>query len=176
MDSPGVQTLLGAAGACPEIPHQGKVWRIGHPTQRAKAVLEELAVAKATAEIRALKNVVPADAYSELFAELTTRISAGDFRTWGTGWQRIVFGGVNAHLFLLSLLREHHRDATEDDARSLAANEPEQVQAALVRVVPGFLSLLLAGLPLSPDQRNRIESTVQTTFLQPPPSVPTSDA
>jgi len=171
MDSPSVQTMLGAAGACPEIVFQGKTWKIGHPTQRAKAVLEELAVSKATAEVRALRSVLPADAYSELFAELTNRISAGDYRTWGPGWQRIVFGGTNAYLFLLSLLRENHKDAAEADAKALAVGEPEQVQTALVRVVPGFLSLLLDGLPLNPDQRRQIESTLLSAFpsLSQPP-------
>jgi hypothetical protein len=167
MDAPGVQTLLGAAGACPEIVHNGKTWRIGHPTQRAKAVLEELAVSKATAEIRALKGALPPDAYSELFAELAARISAGDYRTWGAGWQRVVFSPLNAHLFLLSLLRECHPAATEADAKELAAGEPEQVHVALLRVVPGFLSLLLEGLPLNPAQRTRMETTILAA-LQPP--------
>jgi hypothetical protein len=166
MDIPSVQTFLGAAGACPEIAFQGKTWKIGHPTQRAKAVLEELAVSKATSEIRALKGTLPADAYGELFSELTNRISSGDYRTWGPGWQRIVFSGNNAHLFLLSLLRECHKDATEAEARALALGEPEQVQAALVRVVPGFLSLLLDGLPLSPEHRLAAEMAFQMAFNQ----------
>jgi hypothetical protein len=125
---------------------------------------------KATAEVRALKGVLPADAYSELFAELANRISAGDYRTWGPGWQRIVFGGTNAHLFLLSLLRENHKEATEADAKALALGEPEQVQLALVRVVPGFLSLLLDGLSLNPNQRRQIECIVRAVF-QPPTTI-----
>jgi hypothetical protein len=153
MDTPGIGTMLGAAGACPEIDLKGNRWKIGHPTQRAKAVLEELAVAKAVAEIRRLKGILPPDAYAETFAELTSRIAAGDYRTWGGGWQRVVLAPGNSHLFLLSLLREHHPQASEDDARALALGEPEQVGAALARVVPGFFSLLLDPLPLQETQR-----------------------
>ena len=170
--APSVQTMLGAAGACPEIPLAGELWRVGHPTQRAKAVLEELAAAKAVAEVRALKGVVPADAYQEAFAETVAQVQAGAFRTWGAGWQKIVLSGGNAHLFLLSLLRENHPRATEDDARALAAGEPELVAAALARVVPGFFSLLLAGLPLTADQRAGVAAAMAAAFPAPPPPSP----
>lgn len=175
METPGVQTLLGAAGACPEIAHNGKTWRLGHPTQRAKAALEELVAGKAIAEIRSLKSALPPDAYAELFAELATRISAGDYRTWGPGWQRIVFSPANAHLFLLSLLRECHDNASEADAKKLALGEPEQVRLALLRVAPGFLSLLLEGLPLQPEQKQQFETAV-TSALQPVAPIPPINA
>lgn len=151
---------LGAAGACPEISFQGKTWKVGHPTGRARSVLEELAVAKATAEVRSLKTALPPDAYAEMFTELCGRISAGDYRTWGAGWQRIIFGTQNSHLFLLSLLRENHPEATEADAKAIGFGCPEEVQLALARVVPDFFALLLQGLPLSPEQKAQMEGLV----------------
>ena len=161
-DVPGVTTMLGNSGACPEIVVDGKTWRIGHPTQRAKAELERLAVAMAVAEIRALKEMLPADAYQETFRELTDSIAAKHYRTWGAGWQRVVWGPQSAHLFLLSLMREHHPQATELDAQTIAAAEPEQVIAALVQVVPNFVALLLADRPeVTPEQRTQIVGVVE---------------
>jgi hypothetical protein len=166
MDSPSVQNLLGAAGGCPEIILGGKTWKIGHPTQRAKGVLEELVVSKAVAEIIALKRLLPAEQYSEMFKSLREAIESGDYHTGGTSWAKIALTGLNAHLFLLALLRENHPEATEEDARKLAISEPEQVQLALARVVPGFFDLLLSGLPLPPDQRAKVRAAL--TALQTP--------
>jgi hypothetical protein len=149
--------MLGASGACPEIRLNGKTWRVGHPTQRAKAALEVLAVAQAVAEIRELKGTLPPDAYAELFRELNTAIAAKHYKTWGDGWQRVVWGPQSAHLFLLSLLRENHPDATEEDALALAAGAAEEVAAALAVVVPPFVSLLLESRKdVPPEQRKRV--------------------
>lgn len=161
MDTPGIQTMLGAAGACPEIPFKGKLWRIGHPTQRSKSTLEELAAAKASSEIRALKNVLPAEAYKEHFRELNSSLAAGDYRTWRSGWQSVVLNAEGAHLFLLALLRENHPNATEREALALCLGEPELVGAALTRVVPGFFDLLMEDLPIEGQQRTECEAIIK---------------
>lgn len=162
--------MLGAAGACPEITCSGKTWKIGHPTQRAKAVLEELAVSKAIDEIIALERFVPADKYKKLFESLRDAITAGEYKTGGPGWARVALTGVNAHIFLLALLRECHPEATEQDARDLAIREPQRVQLALARVVPDFFELFLSGLPLPPEQRVKIQAAlelVKQSLVQP---------
>lgn len=173
MDVEGLGTFLGDAGSCPTVQWDGHTYEIGWPTQRAKTALEELAAAKAVSEIRSLKKALPADAYAETFSELTSRIAAGDYRTWGVGWQRVVLAGGNAHLFLLTLLREKNPKITEQLARALAIAEPEQIGAALARVVPGFLSLLLDELPLQEEQRAAAElilkDAVALLLLTPPP-------
>jgi hypothetical protein len=153
----GVGTMLGASGGCPEVVFNGKTWKIGHPTQRAKDTLERLAVSKATQEIMALRGVVDAPAYAELFEAHKRDITAGSFRTWGEGWQRITFSPQNAHLFLLSLVRECHPEATERDAQALAIGAPEELQLALAQVVPGFFTVLLADMPLPPEKRQQVQ-------------------
>ncbi len=173
-----VGTVLGAAGACPEIELNGKVWKIGHPTQRAKAELEKLAVGTAVAEMMELKDVMPEASFKALFSELTDSIAAKHYRTWGPGWQRVVWGPQSTHLFLLSLLRECHPNASEDDARQLAAAEPEQVTAALLQVIPNFVSLLLlSDKRITPEQREkamgvvteRLSTLAQASGTQPQP-------
>ena len=173
--SPNVMTLLGASGACPEIRANGKVWRIGHPTGRAKSELEQLAVLSAFAEVRSLKDVLPPDAYAEAFRELTASVAAKSYKTWGEGWQRVVWGPASSHLFLLSLLRENHPQATEDDARALAVAEPEAVALALTQVVPSFIRLLLNDRKdITPEQREQAMRVVNERLgtLTPPPPAP----
>lgn len=172
--APGVQQILGSSGASPEIHLDGKAWKIGWPTQRAKAALEELAAAKAVAEVRALKGALPPDAYAEMFAELTASISAGDYRTWRAGWQRQIIGGGNSQLFLLSLLRENHPTATEADAVRLAREAAEEVAAALARVTPGFFDVLLAGLNLTADQQAKTRELVAEAVARLLPTPPTA--
>jgi hypothetical protein len=172
---PGVQTMLGAAGAPARVQWRGKPWLVGHPVQKAKAELEEIAAAAAVAEVRALKGALPSDAYAELWKDTVAAIQAKEFRTWGPGWARTVFARENAHLFLLSLLRCDQPHATEDDARGMAAEEPEQVTAALARVVPDFFAHLLAGLTVPPDQRETFTARVGeiTARFKAPPDSPT---
>lgn len=151
-----VSALLGAAGACPEIPFKGKAYKVGHPTQAAKARLEQLVVAQAVAEVRELKGVLPPDAYAELFAETAEKVRGRSFKTWGADWQKTVFAPENAHLFLLSLLRGPHPDMSEADARAMMLEAPEECALALGLVVPDFFEMLLADRPLSPEDRAKV--------------------
>lgn len=159
-------SFLGAAGGSPEIPFNNKIWKIGHPTQRAKETLERLAVAKATAEIMALKGAVDAQAYAELFESHKRDITSGSYRTWGDGWQRVTFAPQNAQLFLLSLLRENHPEATELDAKTLALGAREEVEIALAQVVPGFFSMLLEEMPLPPEQKAAVREKLVSVMVR----------
>jgi hypothetical protein len=172
-ESPSVTTMLGAAGACPEVRHGGKVWKVGHPTQRAKACLEQLAAAQALAEVTVLKGIVPPDQYAELYQSVRDAITARHYKTWGEGWQKIVWGPMSAQLFLLSLVRENHPDATEDDVLAMAGGAPEQVAAALALVVPPFVSLLLSDRKdVTPEQRAAIMGVAERVASQLAPSPP----
>jgi len=159
--SPSVMTQLGAAGSCPEIEHKGKIWKVGHPTQRAKAELEKLATQKATRETLSLKELLsPAD-YGEIFESFRRAVSSGEYKTGKIGWLQTVFSGATAPLFFLSLLREHHPDATEKDAQTLYSEQPEQTMLALEAVVPPFFDMLLKEMDLPPDQKKHWEAAFQ---------------
>lgn len=181
--SESLGTFLGAAGACPEVTANGRTWRFGHPTQRAKSELEKIVVQKATDAVLELKPVLPPASFKALFDGLMAEIRRGDFKTWGAGWQSYVFDPQYAHLFVLSLLRECHPDAAEADVVELVAAEPERVQVALAQVVPDFFALALAGVRLTPDQRaaadqavEAIRATLRATLRPPTPATgsPTS--
>lgn len=177
-EAPSVTTLLGSSGACPEVRHNGKVWKIGHPTGRAKACLEQLAVASAFDEVEALQASLSPQRYQKAYRELLASVAAREYKTWGSGWQRVVWGEMSAQLFLLSLLRENHPEATEEDALMLAGAAPEKVSLALVQVVPTFLALLLSErTDVAPEQREKIMGAANEIAKRfnpnPSPSAPT---
>ncbi len=170
--TPGVTQMLATTDACPEIVVSGKPWKVGHPTQAAKARLEKLAARVALDEVRRLKDVLDPAAYSETFSEATR--SLPEYRTWRPGWQRVVFDPANVHLFLLSLVQEHHPNATETDIIALSRAAPEEVTAALAQVIPDFFRLLLAGLEMTPDQRAAVEAELAKFRARLVPTPPTA--
>ena len=163
--TPGIQSALGDAGACPEITHKTKVWKLGHPTQRAKAALEELVTAAAVKEVTGLKAVLPVTDYRELLAELQSAISAGAYRTWGDGWKRVIGGTDGSVMFLLSLLRERQPEATIEDAWGLATDKGDEIGLAMIRVVPGFFALLVEAYPVPLPPEKKVELVAQATEM-----------
>lgn len=148
--------MLGAAGSPAELnDHKGRKWLIGHPTQKAKERLEKLATAKASANLRAMRDTLPEDEYEEHFERLSDKIATGDFKTWRSGWHKIVLAadGSGTALFVLALLKEHHPDATEEDVVDLAVNCPEEIKLAMAQVLPPFMALIVEGLPIKEKQK-----------------------
>lgn len=142
-DAPGIGQMLASTSACPEIPHGKRRWKVGHPTQDAKGRLERLVKKVALDEVRSLKGTLDPATYDETFREQVRALK--DYDTWKAGWQRIVFDPeYSALLFLWSLLQEHHPEVTEAEVRALFADAPEEVDAALVQVLPDFFQALLA--------------------------------
>lgn len=182
-DNPSVTDMLGSAGACPEIKHNGKTWRVGHPTQRAKATLEVLAADVAIAEVEALEATMDPKRYAKAYKHVMTSVQSREYRTWGEGWQKVVWGPMSSHLFLFSLIRENHPDATEANVIELMQTEPTQVARALAQVVPPFVRLLLSERrDIPPKQREELlrgltsgltEAAQLNGLTVPSPPVPT---
>lgn len=145
--SPGVQTILGQAGACPIVEWAGKRWKIGHPTQGAKAILEELCAAQATQEITRQKRFTPAQAYAENVAELGRAIRKGEYRTWHPGWTDIIGGLDGDLLFLMSLMVPWDEAITLGDVRALHDAKGDEVHLAVARVTPPFFDELMKAIP-----------------------------
>jgi len=171
-DAPGIGVMLAAPV---EIKVGRTVWTVSPPDQDAKARLEKLAARAALEEVRRLKGTLDADAYAEAFRAAMDALPS--YRTWGAGWQRVVFDPANAHLFLWSLLQAAHPDATEEDVAKLHADAPEEVAAAYAQLLPDFFRLLLAPvLPrLDPEARRQVEAAVADLHRRLAPS-PTNSA
>lgn len=174
--TPGVGVVLGAAGAAPEIRSGGKTYTVAHPTQRAKARLEKIVKAAALNEVRELKGVLDPAAYQEAFAEAVK--SLPDYKTWGPGWQRVVFNPANGHLHLWSLLQEHHPDADEALALELSRGAPEEVAAALAQTLPDFFQMLLAEVEdkLPPETAAEVRGALAELRTRLAPTPPTTAA
>ena len=139
--TPGVGVMLGGGA---EIVCGGRTWKVGAPDQDAKARLERLAAKSALDGVRELKGTLDPAAYQEVFGEVTRNLK--NYKTWQPGWQAVVMSPAGHHLFLLSLIQGPHPDATEDDVLAVFAQAPEEVAAALARVLPDFFTLLTAPL------------------------------
>lgn len=182
-EAPGIQAQLGAAGACPVVRWRGKPYKVGHPTQEAKARLEELAAQAAVARVEALEGKVGAAAFARMTDRVCDRVAANEYVTWAAGWQEVVWRDGGA-LFLLSLLHEHHPELTPADAAAMKAECAAQYGAALARVLPGFFELLLGELEAPPERKARARAELgaalakfTATHTPPPPPTPgaTSD-
>ncbi len=149
----GVGPALGAAGPCPTVTHGDKVWKVGHPTQRAKATLELLVLETAAKNIEEAKGALPPARWEAKNAKLDADIDAGQYRTWGTLW-RTVYGGPDGQaLALTSLLRENHPEATVADGLLLWRAETKQVARAMRIVTPDFFAVLATTLPGSSEEQ-----------------------
>lgn len=159
--APSVGVMLGDAGPCPEVVHRGKVWKVGHPTQNAKAELERLAVQVAAQAIYDLEGVLPPAQFKKASDTFVRSVSAKSYKTWGAGWQEVVLKDENVHLFLLALLREKQPEATEEVARTLLGECSLAVSLAFAQVLPDFMRLLLLERKdLTPGQREELVGLV----------------
>ncbi len=161
----GVSAELGAAGPCPVVTYKGKPWSIGWPTQRAKATLENLVFLIAKRNVEQLKSVMPPHEFAIEQAALSSMIRGGKYRTWGPLWVEVNNGPDGNTLFLLSLLRENHPEATFADAEGMWAESTDDVQTALAQVIPGFFKLLVAAAPGTPEQKAEILARSVAEFL-----------
>lgn len=174
MSEPSVGDVLGAAGASPTIPCNGKVWKLGHPTQAAKDRLEKLVVAEALENVKAAETgVLEIDKANResLFAAIRQR----KFRTGGEEWVQTFSRPEGQVMFALSLLQEHHPDATAADVLELLTDAGDAFAAALLQVVPGFFFIAAGAMGLPEKTRRQWARGMAEKFaagLSPPSSSP----
>jgi len=150
-----------------EIENNGKKWTIGKPTRTAKEEFETFITQQAWNEIAALREIVP-EAFSEAKSEFVRLAGSKEYRAGGKAWMAAFHGPDGDALFLLSLLKEHHPDATLNDARGLMFDKPEDVEAALAVMVPGFFEFV-AGLPDTPPAMRRVLLATAQKWAKSPP-------
>ena len=169
----GIGPALGAAGPCPTIEYEGTAWKVGHPTQRAKVALEHLVVESAAANIEAMRPAWGKKKTEEKLDALDMQVMGGHHKTAGALWNAINSGPDSVFLFLTSLLRENHPDATLVQGRKLWVNCPREVRRALALTVPAFFTLIAADLPGTPQSRAEAAAEYSKSFLE---TVGTPDA
>lgn len=143
-DPPSVQQMLGEPS---DVPFDGKVYKLGPPNQRAKAILEELVAQHTVEAITKLKGVLPPGQYRELFDSLTGKLAANKHATGGELWGETLSTAGGSILFTLSLFRVNHSTMTVAECETVAAGADDVLAAALVRQVPGFFDVAFPNLP-----------------------------
>lgn len=169
MSDGDINAALGQSGPCPEVVCNGKTWKIGHPTQVAKAELNRIVVATAAAAVEQNRSVLPPAMFQQMISDLTAKIGKRYYQTWHEGWIEIALGQDGDILFLLSLLRQNHPAATEADARMLYAECGDQLKVAMAQVMPVFFQVLEADYPsqLPASQRETLANALRMRFLTP---------
>lgn len=142
----------------------GKVWRVSAPDQNAKDRLEKLAMAFALLDVEKLEGTLPPASYDKAYGRALKSLS--EYRTWGPGWQSVVFG--RAHYFLWSLLQEAHPFVTEGEVKDIMAESPEGVAAAYAQVMPDFFRVLVEEGVKDVPKKHRAEARAKLmTELEP---------
>lgn len=159
-----VQDVLGDAGELPAVEWGGSTYHLSFPSQKAKAALEEYVASQAVNACRAMKGVLDAAAYAELWNETVVAIQTRQHRTMGPLWVKTVMvGGVaTAALVMLVLFRAKHPKLTESDVRAMIADEPEQTTAALLRVLPSFFDMVVRESGANPELTASLTAQLKT--------------
>lgn len=147
-------------GPGPTIECGGKTWRLGFNTQDAKARLEELFRAHVMREAVKKKRALGGKEGQDAYDHDNDAVTDGEYDTFEKGWYRLLAKPAGSVMYLLSLLQEHHPDATAADARSLVVQEPEQTQAAVNAISPDFLCAAAVQNGMSRDDAPRFVAAV----------------
>jgi hypothetical protein len=173
-DLMGVSPSLGDAAVLPTITFAGKSWTVGAPTQKAKSAFEDFVVQIASANVERQKGNVPAAKWEQLNDRLDGEIESGQYLTWGKLWNRINDSPESPIVYLASLLKERHDDATLELARQMIKAEPRQVRRALARGVPSFFSLIVQEWDSTTEEQNRLLAELMAGFATAMQGEPTS--
>lgn len=143
----GAMAALGAEVPPPEVQWVGKVWKIGHPTQTAKALLERLVLQTLEANLDAAQAALSPKRYAVEDAKFTAAIEGKTWATFGAAWLAAMNGPMSFPLFLASLVQQHHPEVTPELAQRMWLQKNRECRAALVQVLPSFFPMLLESLP-----------------------------
>lgn len=160
---PSVGDVVGSD--CPVIQHGEKLWKIGHPTQAAKDRLEKLVVADAWENVTAARLGIP-DVDDEAARSFHEAVRNREYRTGGKMWAAAFSRPDGQVKFYLSLIREHHPEATEADVMRLMADKPDEFLTAIELVTPRFFFVAAEAMKLPPDKAKAWAEKLGAEFVQ----------
>lgn len=146
MQAASIQDALGTHGECPIVRWNGNEYRLGHPTQRAKARFEEAVVQAEQRAIEALTGRAPQSVVDARWDRLGGQIDRREYATGGELWRKYVGGSeavAGVSMFAWCLFAENHPTIKLDDVRAMTASDSPGLRLALRRVTADFLDLLL---------------------------------
>lgn len=175
-DTPAaVGDALGAAGACPAIDFNGKAYRLGHPTQQAKARFEQAVVDAELSNFRTqlARGFVTQAEYDEKIDRLGGQCDRREHAVGGPLWLKYTVGrevmaGWQLHVW--SLFAENHGDITPADVRAMMADDPAALRLLVRRTVPPFFEWVGGALKLPPEKVAALLAQVMAALDPPTPT------
>jgi hypothetical protein len=159
-----VGAALGDGGACPTVIDlaDGKVWTVGHPTQRAKSELELFVIAAAKKNLEDMRPALSEDEYAQEKELLRLQLFGRHWQTWGPLWASVTNGPLGDAAFLASLAKPHHPEMTLETAERLWLSANDDCRLALLIVVPDFFELLVKYLPANDASKTALAGRMRT--------------
>lgn len=169
----GAMAALGAAVPPPEVQWNGKAWKIGHPTQGAKALLERLVLQTAEANLDAAKGVLSEKRFAAEEKRFGDALMGRTWATFGELWLATMNGPAAFPLFLASLVQQHHPEFAPELARQMWLERNTACRTALVQVLPDFFGVLSADMPADEEQKRAFAATFAAGVMAALLSTPT---
>lgn len=149
---------------CPEIECNGTTWKVGHPTGRAKELLNSIIIAEDGAALLKQRGVLPAEMYDSMEERFQQAIADGEYRAvFGAKWQAAM-RKRGPLLFLFSLIKLNHPKATVADVERICRDCAPQVKVALLQVIPDFFPVLAEDERIPPEKRGELAKKLAETI------------
>lgn len=141
--NPAVLDVLADAGPPLTVQYEGRTYRLGFPTQAAKARYENLVLKAETDMVLRQKAFLPPDDYQMRCDKLSEQINGRAFATGEPLWMKYSLSPTGWLLWVQSLFGEHHPEITAEDVVKLLSAKGEEVRFLLGAVVPSFFAWTL---------------------------------
>lgn len=142
-----IPSMIQQLGLPSDVPFGGQVYKLGPPSQKAKAILEELVAVQAVTGLSKLQHVLPPDRFRRMESVISRQLAAEEHATGGELWGEVLGTPAGSTLFTLSLFRVNHPEMTREQCEEISAGASVELSAALVRQVPGFFEQAFPKMP-----------------------------
>jgi hypothetical protein len=173
--------LAGADGGI-AVTVGGKVWRLGFPTQNAKARFEQYLVDYELKLVKRQKAFLSPDEYTARMDAFAEQVENRAFSTGGVLWLKHSLKPVGWMLWVRALFAENHKDITPDQVAEVVKAAPEEMRVALLMVIPPFVKWVVrltgevvrqAGDPEKVEKWAAEEAKLMASFHEGFPDQPT---
>lgn len=147
MSDEPVMSVGECIGTPAAVTWNGTEYRLSAPTPEAFDRLERRVAALVFEQARENQAFDPG-----AVAAARDGLAARWHRVGGRYWDAVFAGPAGQRLMLWGLVAANHPEFTEDQARDLAAAEPDQVEVALLLAAPDFFAAAAARAGAAPSR------------------------
>lgn len=140
----------------------GTTWRVGLPTQAAKARYEQLVFEREKDLVMRQKAFLPVADFQARCDALARQLEDRQFATGQPLWLKYASSGEGWVMWLQSLLAEHHPEVTFRQVVDLLKDKGDEVRLVLAAVVPNFFAW---ALDLATELAERLDQHSRSVLL-----------